>query len=65
MTRQLDGGFQELSTAALEARIRVLEQRVAALTAAVHELRDRRSDHENTDADGLAGEGHPMNRATP
>lgn len=41
MPRQLDGGYQVLSTAALEERIRLLEYRVAALTEAVQELRSR------------------------
>lgn len=41
MTRQLGGGFQELSTAALEERIRLLEYRVAVLTEAVRVLRAR------------------------
>lgn len=44
MTRQLVGGYQELSTAALEERIRLLEYRVAVLTDAVRALRVRLGD---------------------
>lgn len=50
MTRQLGGGFQELSTAALEERIRLLEYRVAVLTEAVQVLRARLDGHPCSEA---------------
>jgi hypothetical protein len=57
MTRQLDGGYQELSTAAMEERLRLLEYRVAVLTEVVHELRARHGTGEaNADADATAPE---------
>lgn len=52
MTRQLDGGYQQLPAAALEERIRLLERRVAVLAEAVRELRARcHGSDERADAD--------------